>query len=72
MVTNFLLTLAPTLPRPSAADLQNAVLTQVSIYWFSLAGLAASVRIYYELSKTSQSGSFFPQNVRPCRDVVLS
>jgi hypothetical protein len=39
------------------ADPRHAVLTWVSIYWFSLAGPAASVRIYYELAKT---GEIFP------------
>jgi hypothetical protein len=30
----------------------------VSIYWFSLSGPAASVRIYYELSKADQTVAF--------------
>jgi hypothetical protein len=34
------------------------VLTWISIHWFSLAGPAASVRIYYELSKAGQTMSF--------------
>jgi len=34
------------------------VLTWISIYWFSLAGPAASVRIYYELSKAGQMIAF--------------
>jgi len=40
------------------ANLRLAVLTWVSIYWFSLSGPAASVRIYYELSKAGQTITF--------------
>jgi len=36
----------------------DEVLTWVSIYWFSLSGPAASVRIYYELSKAGQTITF--------------
>ena len=40
------------------ANPRLAVLTWVSIYWFSLSGPAASVRIYYELSKAGQAITF--------------
>ena len=40
------------------ADLRFVVLTWVSIYWFSLSGPAASVRIYYELKNTGGAISF--------------
>jgi hypothetical protein len=40
------------------ADLRFVVLTWVSIYWFSLSGPAASVRIYYELAKTGGAITF--------------
>ncbi|KAI0247252.1 alpha/beta-hydrolase [Lactifluus subvellereus] len=36
----------------------DEVLTWVSIYWFSRAGPAASVRIYYELAKTGETIHF--------------
>jgi hypothetical protein len=36
----------------------------VSIYWFSLSGPAASVRIYYELSKAGQT-IVFPKTTVP-------
>lgn len=54
----------------------DEVLTWISIYWFSKAGPAASVRIYYEFVHTDQSGrlqkrptipvgiSRFPQELR--------
>lgn len=37
-----------------------AVLDWISIYWFSRAGPAASVRIYYEIVKTGFLGSLPP------------
>ena len=40
------------------ANLGLAVLTWVSIYWFSLSGPASSIRIYYELSKVGQTATF--------------
>ena len=40
------------------ANLGLAVLTWVSIYWFSLSGPAASVRIYYEVSNAGQTATF--------------
>ena len=42
---------------------QRAVLTWVSIYWFSRAGPAASVRIYYELAKAGIPLDFPKTNV---------
>ena len=39
---------------------RSAVLTWVSIYWFSRAGPTASVRIYYE-SANAQKGRRIPQ-----------
>ncbi|KAF8258647.1 Alpha/Beta hydrolase protein [Lactarius quietus] len=42
----------------------DEVLTWVSIYWFSRAGPAASVRIYYELARASQVVSF-PKTIVP-------
>ena len=41
-----------------------AVLTWVSIYWFSRAGPAASVRIYYELTKAGEV-IVFPKTTVP-------
>jgi len=40
------------------------VLTWVSIYWFSLAEPAASVRIYYELVKAGET-IYFPKTTVP-------
>ena len=63
---------------------RHAVLTWVSIYWFSRAGPAASLRIYYELTKSHEAInlpkttvpigiSFFPkENVRFPRACVSS
>ncbi|KAI0300704.1 alpha/beta-hydrolase [Multifurca ochricompacta] len=42
----------------------DEVLTWVSIYWFSRAGPAASVRIYYELAKTGET-ICFPKTTVP-------
>jgi hypothetical protein len=43
--------------------IRYAVLTMVSVYWFSRAGPAASLRIYYEHLKTG--GDFSgPKNVK--------
>lgn len=39
---------------------RHAVLTWVSIYWFSRSGPASSVRIYYELKKV-----WFPETTVP-------
>ncbi|KAH9169985.1 Alpha/Beta hydrolase protein [Lactarius sanguifluus] len=39
-------------------ELASAVLTWVSVYWFSRAGPAASIRIYYELAHAGQVLSF--------------
>ncbi|KAI9435117.1 Alpha/Beta hydrolase protein [Lactarius indigo] len=60
--------------RPSRVDIREALLTWISIYWFSRAGPAASIRIYYEVGdavvgfpKDDHSGwlVLLPQGARP-------
>ncbi|KAF9242603.1 Alpha/Beta hydrolase protein [Melanogaster broomeanus] len=55
----------------------DEVLTWVSIYYFSRAGPAASLRIYYEISDNHiidppSRDLYFPENVRPCFMSLLS
>ncbi|KAH9169976.1 Alpha/Beta hydrolase protein [Lactarius sanguifluus] len=54
----------------SCPELISVVLTWVSIYWFSRAGPAASVRIYYEYAHADNTTKF-PKTSSPGRSVLL-
>lgn len=72
--------------RRVTANALLSVLTWVSVYWFSRAGPAASLRIYYEVANGGEKGdsmdvpnaplgvSYFPREISipPRRHVFLS